>query len=805
METTTTAPRGHKNMMGIKGAALITGIAMLAIAGCSSSATPEDGKTSASSGDAFTTREVTDGKTTFVVVENPADGPVLSYGADSDIKLLTEEIDGKKFAFKDMNGNGTLDAWEDWRETSQDRAAALSEELSIEQIAGLMLFSSHERSPGDGITDAQKTYLSESNLRNVLNAGPNDVKANVTWSNQMQAYVETLATADAPYVPVNFSSDPRSTAGSGGYNSEGADISRWPSNLGLASTFDVENVSNFAEMSSAEYRALGITTALSPQIDLATEPRWLRVDGTFGENVELTGEMAAALVDGLQSTPGTEGWGSESVAAMIKHWAGDGPGESGREAHTNAGKYGVYPGDNFEAHTKAFLGALNSAAVMTSYSIALDADGQPLFDSRTGTAYDAGRMGLLRGDNDFQGVVVTDWGVTSGGPTDPEAFFGMSWGAEALTVDERHYEILKTGHDMFGGNNEVEPVLAAHDLWQADFEAGKNDIDADTRFRQTGTRILNMLFAPGLYENAYLDLEESREIVASADKVDAGYQAQLDSAVMVKNDGGAISAGDAADWKTKTAYIPRSYDTGFDGAFGPGEYTEAAGLDIETAEQYFAKVVTDEAVMDADGKVTSYTAPDLSEVDVVLVGMTSPNNGDNFTSAGLDADTGEFYPLSLQYRPYTADGENVRKTSIAGDLLEDGTQENRSYFGKTSRIANESALDAFERAVTAVEASGKDIPVITVLKANNPTVPTEFEAKSDAILVGFGISDQALIEVALGLSEPSGRLPIGFPASMDAVEAQLEDVGEDTAPYVDSAGNTYKFGFGLNFSGPIAN
>lgn len=772
---------------------------MLAIAGCSGS-TPADGASEGATG-AFTTREVTDGTTTFTVVTNPGDGPVLSYGADSGIEILSEEVDGSTLAFKDMNGNGSLDTWEDWREEDGARAAALAEELSIEQIAGLMLFSSHERSPADGITDAQKTYMEESRLRNVLNAGPNDVEANVTWSNQLQAHAESLVSEGEPYVPVNFSSDPRSTAESGGNYNAAGDISRWPSNLGFASTFDVEHVSAFAEMSSAEYRGLGITTALSPQIDLATEPRWLRVDGTFGENVELTSEMAAALVDGLQSSPETEGWGSESVAAMIKHWAGDGPGEGGRESHTSVGKYGVYPGDNFDAHTEAFLGAVDSAAVMTAYSIALDGDGEPLFGERVGSAYDSVRTGLLR--EDFDGVVVTDWGVTAGGSTDPDAMIGTSWGADDMTVDERHYAILKNGVDMFGGNNAVEPVLAAYDMWQADFEAGTNDVDADTRFRESGTRILTMLFQPGLYENAYLDLEESKAVLASEDKVAAGYAAQLASAVMLKNDGETVTASDVESWKDKTVYIPRSYDTGFDGAFGPGEYTEGPGLDVETAEQYFGTVVTDEAVEDADGVVTSYTAPDLTDVDLVLVGMSSPNNGSNFTKAGQDAETGAWYPLSLQYRPYTADGENVRKVSISGDLLEDGTQENRSYLGATSRIANESALDAFERATAAVEASGQDIPVITILKAKNPTVPSEFEAASDAILVGFGISDQALIEVALGISEPQGRLPIGFPASMDAVEKQLEDVGEDTEPYVDSAGNAYEFGFGLSYSGPI--
>lgn len=781
----------------------MAGLALLALAGCTAGDTAEDSDDNETMGDGYTTREVTDGTTTFTVVENPGDGATLSYGTDSGITLLEEVVDGSTLAFKDMNANGTLDTWEDWRETDQDRAAALAEELSIEQIAGLMLFSSHERSPADGLTDAQKEYLSDSNLRNVLNAGPNEVEANVTWSNQMQAYVESLASADEPYVPVNFSSDPRSTAESGGlYNSSGDDISRWPSNLGLAATFDVETMEAFATAVSAEYRALGIATALSPQIDLATEPRWLRVSGTFGENVELNSELTAAYVDGFQSSTGADGWGTESVNAMIKHWAGDGPGEGGRESHTNAGKYGVYPGDNFDAHTQAFLGALESAAVMSAYSIALDADGNPLFEDRMGTAYDSGRMSLLREDNDYQGVIVTDWGVTTS-ISDPDAVMGTAWGADDLTVEERHYAILRTGHDMFGGNNAVEPVLAAYDLWQADYEAGEIDVDADTRFRESGARILTMLFQPGLYENAYLDLEESQEIAGSADKIEAGYQAQLDSIVMLKNDGETITAADAETWADKTVYIPRSYDTGFAGVFGDAEYVEGPTLTVEVAEQYFGTVVTDEAVEDADGKVTSYQAPDLSDVDLVLVGMSSPNNGGNFTSAGHDAETDEWYPLSLQYRPYTADGENVRQTSISGDILEDGTQENRSYYGNTSRIANEADLDAFERALAAVEASGKDIPVITVLKATNPTVPTEFEAASDAIVVGFGTSDQALIEVALGLYEPQGRLPIAFPASMDAVEAQLEDVGEDTEPYVDSAGNSYTFGFGLSYAGPI--
>jgi len=779
-----------------KGIAAITGIGLaITLSGCTF------GEAEAST---YTTREVSDGTTDFVVVENPNGGAQLSYGAEGGIELLEVEDGGATLAFKDMNANGELDTWEDWRVDSSERAADLAADMSIEQIAGLMLFSSHERSPADGLTDAQKTYLDESNLRAVLNAAGSNADETVPWVNEMQAYVETLATADTPYVPVNFASDPRSTAGSGGYNADGADISRWPSNLGLAATFNAEYTEQFGEMASAEYRALGITTALSPQVDLATEPRWSRVAGTFGEDSEQAAELTAAYVDGFQGSEGADEWGTESVNAMIKHFSGDGPGEGGREAHTQSGKYGVYPGDNLDEHVSVFQAALNSASVMTAYSIALDADGNPLFDDRMGTAYDSGRMSILRDDNSYEGVIVTDWGVMSGSD-DEGAMFGMAWGAEDLTPAERYVKVLGTGHDMFGGVNDATYILEAADLWQDQYEAGEQDVDALTRFQQSGTRILNMIFQVGLYESAFLVPEESAEILASADKVEAGYNAQLDSVVMLKNDG-TIAAD--TDWSDKTVYIPQSYDIGIAGAFGPGEYTEGATLDLEVAAEYFGEVVTDEVEYEEDGTtVKSYTAPDLSDVDLVIVGMDSPNSGGTFTNAGLtiaEDGTKTWTPISLQYGEYVADGDNVRKTSIGGDILADGTVENRSYYGNTAFITNAADLDAFERAVKAVEDSGKDIPVITALKAVNPTIPAEFEADSDAILVSFGTSDQAIFDIATGVHEPAGRLPIQFPKDMDTVEAQYEDVAKDMTPYTDAAGNVYDYGFGLNYAGGIS-
>lgn len=800
MRTRTTAGRLDRRSPGAKGAAVVAGFALVALAGCTASSPDEE-----TPDNAFVTREASDGTTTFVVVENPDGGQKLTFAKDGPMELLEVEDGDSTLAFKDMNGSGELEAFEDWRLEPAERAADLADDLTVEQISGLMLFSSHERSPADGLTDAQETYLSESHLRNVLNAGGSDVEENVTWVNAVQAYVESLGTDELPYVPANFSSDPRSEAQSGSsYVPTGSGVSLWPSVLGLAATFSPETVEDFARIASEEYRGLGISNALSPQIDLATEPRWLRVSGTLGENPELASELAAAYVKGFQGTYDEDGtylgFGEDSVPTTIKHAPGDGAGEGGRESHTSVGKYAVFPGDNLEDHVAVFAAASESLGMMTNYSIMLDGDGNPLLgDQAVGTAYNAEALRVIREDMGFEGAIVTDWGVMTGA-NDPDAFIATAWGAEDVEPVERYFQVLANGVDMFGGVNDSTLILEAYDLWTERFEAGELDVDADTRWQESGARILTGYFAPGLFDSPFVELEQSLETVGSEANVAAGFDAQLDSVVMVKNDG---TIAEGADWSDKTVYIPHTYDTGHAGLFGPGTYTEGATLSVEAAEELFGTVVTDTVELDGEGKVTSMTAPDLSDVDAVLVGLRSPNNGEPFTASGQDAETGAWYPFSLQWAPYTADGANVRTTSISGDTLEDGSKENRSYFGATSRISNQADIEAFERAVAAVEASGKDIPVITVVKANNPVVPAEFEARSDAVLVGFGVSDLATLTVAAGQHEPQGRLPIGFPASMDAVEAQNEDVGEDMTTYVDAAGNDWAFGFGLGYAGPI--
>ena len=211
-------------------------------------------------------------------------GATLGY---TSAPLLTVD----RFAFKDLNRNGILDPYEDWRLPAETRAKDLAAQLSIEEIAGLMLYSGHQAVRGPEITDPQKKFLEEDNLRAVLVTTVESPETAARWNNNVQAFVEALGHG----IPANNSSDPRNeTAATAEFNlGSGGKISLWPTPLGLAATFDPALVGKFGQIASEEYRALGIATALSPQIDLATEPRWSRFNGTFGEDPDLEARRTA--------------------------------------------------------------------------------------------------------------------------------------------------------------------------------------------------------------------------------------------------------------------------------------------------------------------------------------------------------------------------------------------------------------------------------------------------------------------------------------------------------------------------------
>ena len=724
-------------------------------------------------------------------------GQTLAYTPGSGVSILT--VDG--YAFKDLNRNGSLDVYEDWRLPAEVRAEDLASRLPVEEIAGMMLYSSHQSVPSGGgmfggatyggkpfaesgakasdLSDTQKKFLTEDNLRAVLVTTVESPAVAAQWNNNMQALVEGMGHG----VPVNTSSDPRhETSATAEYNyGAGGEISHWPTSLGLAATFDPALVEEFGQIAADEYRALGITTALSPQIDLATEPRWTRFYGTFGESPELDTDMARAYVDGFQTSFGkdeiADGWGYKSVNAMVKHWPSGGPEEAGRDAHYNYGKYAVYPGGAFETHLKPFTeGAfkLNGAtgmasAVMPYYTIStgIDPSGKNLGNSFSKYIIND----LLREKYAYDGVVCTDWNITYDNRS-IDSFDGKCWGVEELTVAQRHYECLKAGVDQFGGNNDKGPVLEAYAMWVEEF----GQESADQRFRESAKRLLLNSFRTGLFENPYLDPEASAATVGKPEYMEKGYQAQLKSVVMVKNSDNILPM--KADEGKLKVYVPQRYVpqmVNFFGMVTPERWEDTFAPDL--LSKYYEPVT------------------DPSEADFAIVVIEAPTSGTGYSMDDVKKGGNGYVPISLQYNDYVA--EHAREVSLAGgDRLEKSA--NRSYKGKSVKTVNKSDLQT----VIDTKAAMGQKPVITIVSTGKPFVP-EFEPYSDAVLVSFGCQNQALLDLVSGAVEPSALLPMQLPADMKTVELQKEDLPFDMDCYVDADGNAYDFAYGLNWSGRI--
>ncbi|MCT3832454.1 glycoside hydrolase family 3 C-terminal domain-containing protein [Elizabethkingia anophelis] len=727
-------------------------------------------------------------------------GPALGYAKESGVKILN--IEGRQF--KDLNRNGKLDIYEDWRLSAEERAKDLSSKMTIEQIAGLMLYSRHQSVPAgnDGfragtyngrvfsesgaspwdLTDEQKKFLRKDNLRHVLVTTVQSPEVAAKWNNKLQAYVEGLGLG----IPANNSSDPRHAASVTAEFNEGAggQISLWPDGLAMGATFDPELVREFGRVAAEEYRALGITTALSPQIDLGTEPRWYRIAYVFSESPALTTDMARAYIDGFQTSTGknapANGWGNKSVNAMVKHWPGGGPGEGGRDAHWAMGKFAVYPGNNFQEHLKPFTqgafrldgGTKQAAAVMPYYTISYNQDIKN--KENVGNGFSKYLItDLLREKYAYDGVVCTDWLITADEGKTPGDFAGKPWGVEKMSVAERHYKALEAGVDQFGGNNDMEPILEAYQTGIKKY----GEKQMRKRFEQSAVRLLKNIFRVGLFENPYVDADYAKETVGNPEFMKAGYQAQVKSVVMLKNKSAILPVKER-----KAVYIPKRYNPE---TFNWWGNYKASTLDypvsLEMVKKYYN--VTD----------------DPAKADFAIVFVQSPHSEEaGYSDTDVKEGGNGYLPVSLQYKTYTA--TDARERSIAaGDPVIAPNIKDRTYKNKSTTASNFTDLLMIQNTYKAMK--GK--PVIVSVTVSKPMIFSEFERQANAILVNFNVSTKAVLDIISGTYEPSGLLPVQMPADMKTVEEQKEDIPYDMTPYTDSERHTYDFGFGLNWSGVI--
>jgi len=431
--------------------------------------------------------------------------------------------------FKDLDKNGKLDLYEDWRRPVAERVDDLVSRMTLEEKAGLMVGPSLPMGPG-GTVSEQPVYgknpfsggpvamvspgttdaLYKRNIVQFINREDREPKTMATWTNAVQQLAEGRRLG----TPVLFVTNPRNHYGapaSFGIAEAGSAFSQWPGTLGLAATRDAALVEEFASIAAREYVSVGIRGAYHPTADVATEPRWGRFRETFGEDANLTAEMVTAVIRGFQ---GPE-LGPASVALTTKHFPGAGPASGGQDAHFAWGKNQVYPGHNLEYHLLPWRAAIRAgtAMIMPYYAVPSGITGEAV-----GMSYNKEIITkLLRGDLGYTGVVNSDTGITT----------GMPWGVEALTLKERYQKAIEAGVDRLGGDSTPEIIV----------ELVKDGALAEPRIDESARRILRVLFALGLFENPYANPDEAARTVRKAEFQEKADLAQRKSIVLLKNAG----------------------------------------------------------------------------------------------------------------------------------------------------------------------------------------------------------------------------------------------------------------------------
>jgi beta-glucosidase len=456
-------------------------------------------------------------------------------------------IEQSGLRFRDLNRNGKLDPYEDWRLTPAARARDLVSKMTLEEKAGAMMHGTARSGGPMGGAGVGTGYDSAANRALIDGAKVNSMITRLggdpaTLAAQDNA-LQQLAEGTRLGIPLTISTDPRhhfqyvlgATVTSGKF-------SQWPEALGLAAIGDAALVRRFGDIARQEYRAVGIQMALSPQADLSTEPRWARTPGTFGEDAALAGRMVRAYVEGFQH--GANGVDSGGVATIVKHWVGYGAAKQGLDGHNHYGRFAEFTGNNLEYHIRPFVGAFqaNVAGVMPTYDILEGGTwrGKPI--EPVGAGFNKQLLtDILRGQYGFKGIVLTDWAITNdcnekcinGAPKGERPSFadiGMPWGVESLPKQARFVKAVQAGVDQFGGTEDAKVLVDA---------VRKGEI-TEARVDESVRRIMAQKFELGLFEHPFVDADAAARSVGSDAFRSAGLDAQRRSLVLLENKDGML-------------------------------------------------------------------------------------------------------------------------------------------------------------------------------------------------------------------------------------------------------------------------
>ncbi|MGE9553468.1 glycoside hydrolase family 3 N-terminal domain-containing protein [Erwinia amylovora] len=493
--------------------------------------------------------------------------------------------------FKDMNKNGTLEPFEDWRLDSATRARDLISRMSVAEKAGAMMHGTITL----GTTGRVDMNAAEADIgRKFVNTFITRMAGNPESVSADNNALQVLAERSRLAIPVTISTDPRNhfVNDPNATSVAAGSFSQWPETLGLAAIGDAGLVKTFGDIARQEYRAVGIHMALSPQADLATEPRWGRINGTFGEDNQLAKRLVQAYIEGFQN--GDRGLTTASVITVVKHFAGGGPQLDGLDPHNIYGKEQVYPGENLEYHLVPFEGAFAAkvASVMPYYGQPVGLWYKDRLIEKVGFGFNRQVLtGMLRDRFGFTGVILSDWGILescegkcSTGISDADiaagispwaAGIGMSWGVENLSRQQRVVKAVEAGIDQFGGTTDASDLVAAINQKQLPIAT----IDASV------IRIMQQKFELGLFEKPYVDESQVAKIVGNPQFQQQADEAQRRSQILLQNNHSVLPLsvnGKKVFLHNINAIVAESY--GLEVVATPEE-AEIAILRVETPHQ----------------------------------------------------------------------------------------------------------------------------------------------------------------------------------------------------------------------------
>jgi len=461
-------------------------------------------------------------------------------GRDERAAAASADVAAAPIKPRDLNRNGRLDPYEDITLSPEARADDLVKRMTLEEKAGAMM---HDSLPGLGtqIGTSTRGYDLQAAERIITTQFVNSFITRLQLppaelaeqNNKIQALAERTRLG----IPVTISTDPRHHFQAVvGASSAGNGFTQWPETLGFAAIGDASLVRRFADIARQEYRAVGIHMALSPQADLATEPRWPRITGTFGSRPELVSSLVGAYVEGFQH--GRSGVATDGVATIVKHWVGYGAQPEGFDAHNYYGRFAKLSDESFALHVAAFQGAFDArvAGVMPAYPIlqGVTVNGQPL--EPVGAGFSSQLLGdLLRKQYNFGGLILSDWAITRDCPEscmaptasnrqEPRAI-ATPWGVEQLSREERFAKGANAGLDQFGGTGETE-VLAS---------AVRKGLVPEERLDEAVRRVMILKFRQGLFDNPYVDAAKAASIVGAAEFRKEAEAAQRRAQVILEN------------------------------------------------------------------------------------------------------------------------------------------------------------------------------------------------------------------------------------------------------------------------------